>query len=132
MRVESGAKRNDRVLGERVALIDISGGVSGVTAGIEAGCDTLGVDLVGTDSGGDVLGRGNEPSLSSPLTDALMLAVLSKLNVESCLGVFDYGSDGELTAAELSDGIAWAAERDGLLGVWGLTPLRGRRTRRPT
>ncbi|MDY6764531.1 MAG: DUF1152 domain-containing protein, partial [Halobacteria archaeon] len=35
--------------------------------------------------------------------------------------VFGYGSDGELTLEELEDGIQRAAERDGLLGAWGIT-----------
>ena len=51
-----------------------------------------------------------------------MLSVLTHLEVDACLGMYGYGSDGELTLEEVTDGIARAAERDGLLGTWGLTP----------
>lgn len=109
--------------GEPVALIDISAGVDGMIDGIEAARDALGIDLVvGTDSGGDALARGDEPGLRSPITDGLGLVVLDELAVESFLGVFGYGSDGELTIDELDAGIARAAERGGLLGAWGITP----------
>jgi hypothetical protein len=108
---------------EDVMLIDIGGGARGVTQGLDDACDQLDIDLViGTDAGGDVLAVGNEPGLKSPLTDAVMLAVLTQLDVANCLGMYGYGSDGELTLDEVSAGITRAAERDGLLGAWGLTP----------
>lgn len=44
------------------------------------------------------------------------------MDTEVCLGVFGYGSDGELTLDELSDAFARTAQRDGFLGAWGLTP----------
>lgn len=112
-----------RHYGEEVALIDVGGGAAGVARGIDDACERLDVDLVvGTDAGGDVLAAGDEPGIASPLTDALMLAALSSLETEACLGVFGYGSDGELTLPEVGDGIARAARRGGLLGAWGLTP----------
>lgn len=52
----------------------------------------------------------------------MMLAALSSVETDAVLGVFGYGSDGELTLAEVGDGIARAARRGGLLGAWGLTP----------
>ena len=109
--------------GEEVALVDISDGVAGVAEGLDAACDALGTDLVvGTDSGGDALAAGDEPGLRSPLADAVCLAALTDLDTESVLGVFGYGSDGELSVDELDDGVARAASRGGLLGSWGLTP----------
>ena len=108
---------------EAVALIDLSGGAAGVARGIDDACERLGVDLVvGTDAGGDVLAAGHEPGIESPLTDALMLAALSDLDTDACLGVYGYGSDGELTLEEVGAGISRAAARGGLLGAWGLTP----------
>jgi hypothetical protein len=106
----------------RVALLDISGGPEGLRAGLDAACESLDADLVvGVDSGGDALAAGDEPGLRSPLADAVALAALSDLETEAALGVFGYGSDGELTAAELQAGIGRAAQRGGLLGAWGLT-----------
>lgn len=108
---------------EEVVLIDIGGGARGVAAGLNDACDQLDVDLVvGTDAGGDVLAAGDEPGIKSPLTDAVMLSTLTHVEVDACLGMYGYGSDGELTLDEVTDGIARAATRDGLLGAWGLTP----------
>lgn len=108
---------------EEVVLLDIGGGVKGVTTGLDDACIQLDIDLViGTDAGGDVLATGDEPGIKSPLTDAVMLAALSSIETEACLGVFGYGSDGELTHDELSEAFARSAKRDGFLGAWGLTP----------
>jgi hypothetical protein len=109
--------------GEPVALVDITGGVGGTVAGLDAACEALDVDLVvGTDSGGDALAAGGEHGLRSPLADAVGLATLDGLETDTLLGVFGYGSDGELSTDELDDGVGRAASRDGLLGAWGLTP----------
>lgn len=112
-----------RYYDELVALIDLHTGAAGMARGIDTACEKLDVDLVvGVDVGGDVLAVGDEPGLRSPVTDGLGLAALDEIETESCLGVFGYGSDGELTIAELEAAIARAAERNGLLGAWGLTP----------
>jgi hypothetical protein len=54
----------------------------------------------------------------------MMLAALSRLADEvPCLwGVFGYGSDAELTPAEIDRALSVVAEHGGLLGAWGLTP----------
>ncbi len=109
--------------GEQVALLDLSGGVEGVRAGIDDAAAALDADLVvGTDSGGDVLAAGGEEGLASPLADAVCLAALAELETDAFLGVFGYGSDGELGVEALDAGVERAAERGGLLGAWGLTP----------
>ena len=47
--------------------IDISEGVAGAVAGLEAATAMLGIDLlVGIDVGGDSLAQGGEPGLRSP------------------------------------------------------------------
>jgi hypothetical protein len=108
---------------DEVILIDIGGGTRGVARGLDNVCDHLDIDLVvGTDAGGDVLARGDESGIKSPLSDAVMLAVLTLLDVDTCLGMYGYGSDGELTPDEITAGIGRAAQRDGLLEAWGLTP----------
>jgi hypothetical protein len=112
-----------RYLADEIALIDISNGLTAVVEGIDAACDRLDIDLVvGVDAGGDVLASGEEPGIRSPVTDGIGLVALAELQTDTCLGVFGYGSDGELTLDELEAGIAHAAERDGLLGAWGITP----------
>jgi len=112
-----------RHVDNEVVLLDITGGVDGLRDGIAAAADVLDIDLVvGVDAGGDVLARGTEPGVRSPLTDGLGLVALDELTVDASLGVFGYGSDGELTPAELEARVGTLAHREGLLGGWGLTP----------
>lgn len=112
-----------RHYGDEVVLIDLAGGAEGVTEGLEDACHELAIDvIVGTDAGGDVLAKGDEAGIKSPLTDAIMLRALASAELPTVLGVYGYGSDGELTLSEIDAGIARAAQRDGLLGAWGLTP----------
>ncbi len=104
-------------------LIDISPGVDAVRRGIDAAARTLDFDLVvGVDAGGDVLAKGVEPGIRSPVADGIGIVALDGLETHACLGVFGYGSDGELTPEELDARVAAIAARDGVLGAWGLTP----------
>jgi hypothetical protein len=59
------------------------------------------VDLL--DVGGDILARGDEPTLRSPLADALTLAACCELNYPVRLLVAGPGLDGELPADALRD-----------------------------
>lgn len=112
--------------GHEVIHIDITGGVVGAVAGLEAIVADLGIDLlVGVDVGGDSLAQGGEPGLRSPLADAVMLAAfceLEKKGYQTLWGVFGYGSDGELTTDEIERALAKVAAAGGLLGAWALTP----------
>ncbi|MCD2205264.1 DUF1152 domain-containing protein [Halobacterium sp. KA-6] len=106
-----------------VAFLDITGGMEGFRSGLETACEKLDIDLiVGIDSGGDVLATGTEPGIVSPLADGICLAALSEIQVPTCIGMFGYGSDGELTVSELDRNIGAIAADSGLLGAWGLTP----------
>lgn len=105
-------------------LVDLSQGVPGVVAGLRAAMQALEADLlVGIDVGGDSLAAGHESGLRSPLADAMMLAAFNQLQDEfPCIwGVFGYGSDAELTPAEIDQALSRAAEHGGLLGSWGMT-----------
>ncbi len=107
----------------QVVLLDITKGLSGLRQGINTAANTLDIDLVvGVDAGGDALAHGNEPGLRSPIADGLGVATLTTINPQTMLGVIGYGSDGELTHAELQRRISAIASRDGLLGAWGITP----------
>lgn len=109
--------------GEDVALIDISKGPAAVASGLESACSTLGVDLVvGVDAGGDALARGGEPGIRSPIADGIAVAALDGVDVPTMVGVYGWGSDGELTPEELDASLAEVASRGGMLGAWGLTP----------
>ncbi|BCL21864.1 hypothetical protein GCM10017668_37070 [Streptomyces tuirus] len=89
-------------LPHRVALIDPRHGVEGVTRQLEELVDHLSpesIDLL--DVGGDILARGDEPTLKSPLADALTLAACCQVNAPIRLLVAGPGLDGELPLDEL-------------------------------
>ncbi|HEY1268331.1 MAG TPA: DUF1152 domain-containing protein [Candidatus Binatia bacterium] len=110
---------------EEILLIDINGGVEGVIEGLEAALKEFKADLlVGVDVGGDSLAEGHEPGLRSPLADAVMLAAyvaLERRGIPALWAMFGYGSDGELTVAEIEAALARLAKAGGLWGAWGLT-----------
>ena len=111
-------------LGTETVLIDVTGGATGVAAGLAGAASELACDLVVcVDVGGDVLAHGDEPGLASPLCDAIMLAGGAAAAIElPVLGaVFGPGCDGELTAEEVLQRVASLAAADGWLGAWGLT-----------
>ncbi|MGW2490058.1 DUF1152 domain-containing protein [Streptomyces sp. NPDC001606] len=79
------------------ALIDPHHGVEGVTRQLEELVSHLepeSIDLL--DVGGDILARGDEPTLKSPLADALTLAACCQVNATVRLLVAGPGLDGEL------------------------------------
>ena len=75
------------------------------------------------DVGGDVLARGDEEGLASPLCDAVMVAAaLRAVLPRALLAVIGPGCDGELTQAEVAGRVAELARAGTWLGTWGLTP----------
>ncbi|EFL34859.1 conserved hypothetical protein [Streptomyces viridochromogenes DSM 40736] len=85
-----------------LALIDPRHGVEGVTRQLEKLVDHLSpesIDLL--DVGGDILARGDEPTLKSPLADAVTLAACCQVNAPVRLLVAGPGLDGELPLDEL-------------------------------
>ena len=125
---ESGARFAEagmaRVLGRETLLVDVSYGPKRVFEGIADAAEKLGADLVaGVDVGGDALGFGDEKGLMSPLADAVMTAALYRLSrrMPTVMGVFGFGSDGELTKDELERSFAAIAREGGMLGSWGIS-----------
>jgi hypothetical protein len=112
------------VLGKETLLIDIHPGPEAVAEGILHAAGELGADLIiGIDVGGDLLAFGNEPGLMSPLADSVMTAAFATLEkrMPTIMGLFGYGSDGELTQDELERSMSILAREGGLLGSWGIT-----------
>ncbi len=109
-------------IGEEVLLIDITKGVDAIVEGLSSTCSILDIDLVvGIDGGGDVLARGREPNLRSPLCDSIMLASLRKLRKKNFIGVFASSCDGELSLEEVLNYLSDIAMKGGLLGAYGMS-----------
>jgi hypothetical protein len=86
------------------ALLDPYGGAEGLTHQLEELVHRLepeSIDLL--DVGGDILARGDEPTLKSPLGDALSLAACCQVNAPVRLLVAGPGLDGELLPEDLAD-----------------------------
>jgi hypothetical protein len=84
------------------ALLDPHHGAEGVTRQLEELVGHLkpeSIDLL--DVGGDILARGDEPALKSPLADALTLAACCQLDAPIRLLVAGPGLDGELPLDDL-------------------------------
>jgi len=113
-------------LGEPTLIVDPNFGPVIVADGLRHALDVLGGDLlVFIDVGGDMLAHGDEPGLSSPLCDAVMLAAAGRLQeagLPVLAGLFGVGCDGELTPDEVMARVAEVAAAGGLAGVRGLTP----------
>ncbi|MEU2425171.1 DUF1152 domain-containing protein [Streptomyces sp. NPDC007851] len=84
------------------ALIDPGRGAEGVAHQVEDLVSRLRpttIDLL--DVGGDLLARGDEPTLKSPLADSLTLAACAQVNASIRLLVAGPGLDGELSHDDL-------------------------------
>ncbi|QDY81103.1 DUF1152 domain-containing protein [Streptomyces qinzhouensis] len=91
-----------RELPQTFALTDPQHGVQGITVQLTELVEQLrpeSIDLL--DVGGDILAHGDEPTLRSPLADALTLAARHRLNTPVRLLVAGPGLDGELPAETL-------------------------------
>lgn len=85
-----------------LALLDPHHGAEGVTRQLEELASHLSPDSIDVlDVGGDILARGNEPTLKSPLADALTLAACCQVNALVRLLVAGPGLDGELPLDDL-------------------------------
>jgi hypothetical protein len=119
---EAGVARH---LGTRTVLIDVTRGATGAARGIATAMDALDCDLLlGMDVGGDVLGRGDEAGLASPLCDAVMLAAMldAARAKGAVLGVIGAGCDGELTPTQVLDRVAALGRAGAWIGTWGISP----------
>ncbi|MGW0628290.1 DUF1152 domain-containing protein [Streptomyces sp. NPDC002758] len=84
------------------ALIDPHHGAEGITHQLEelvSHLEPTSIDLL--DVGGDILARGDEPTLKSPLADALTLVACCQVNAPVRLLVAGPGLDGELPLEEV-------------------------------
>jgi len=118
---ESGISK---ILDKETLLIDITVGASKISEFLLDAAEELGIDLIiGIDVGGDAIATGTEKGILSPLADSTMIAAFYNLGkeIDSFLGVFGFGSDGELSLDELENSIALLSQNAGILGTWGIT-----------
>ncbi len=118
---ESGISK---VFDDNTLLVDATVGAEKISKYLLDAARKLGVDLIiGIDVGGDAIAVGKEKGILSPLADSTMIAALYNLRNElnTFMGMFGFGSDGELTLGELEDSLALIAKNNGILGSWGIT-----------
>jgi hypothetical protein len=90
-------------LQDYLVLLDPHGGARGMRAQLRELAEIFRPDAIAVlDVGGDVLARGDEVGLLSPLADALALAATAELDVEVDVVVAGPALDGELTETEVA------------------------------
>ena len=102
------ASRVATTLNEKVIILDATKGFNGLYKGLKNVIEDYNVDvIVGVDVGGDVLAIGFEEELWSPLLDHLALSALYhvsiNLGVDTYIGVFGLGCDGEIPLSKLEE-----------------------------
>jgi hypothetical protein len=117
--------RMAELTGEPTVLVDPWEGPGPVAEGLAVALERLEVDLLLlVDVGGDALAHGDEPGLSSPLCDAVLLAAgaeLAERGLPVLGAVFGPGCDGELTLDEVLARVAEVGAGGGIAGARGLT-----------
>ncbi|MGW1286717.1 DUF1152 domain-containing protein [Streptomyces sp. NPDC001118] len=110
----------------RLALLDPYAGVAGLAEQIGRTARALGADHISVvDMGGDILAHGDEPTLVSPLPDALALASCQLAGVPATVYVAGPGLDGEVPEATLLTRVAGdGTDLDGTLPMWAATVFR--------
>ena len=103
-------------------IVDLWAGSVGAAQALEAiaslhGCEAV----VAVDVGGDVLARGCEEELWSPLADSVGLAATVETGLDAVLAVHSPGADGELPASLVLRYISEVAAAGGYLWARGLS-----------
>ena len=104
------------ILDYSIITISINSGFKSTFESIREFVDKEKIDLViGVDVGGDVLLKGNEETIRSPICDSIMLAVLAHLD-KAFLGVIGLGGDGELPLTVFGRYFEEIKDKKGFLG----------------
>ncbi|MFF4317891.1 DUF1152 domain-containing protein [Streptomyces sp. NPDC001568] len=113
----------------RLGLLDPYGGATGLARQIAAAarwCRADRIDLV--DVGGDIVARGDEPTLRSPLGDALAVAACAATGIHTTVYVAGPGLDNEVPLPVLMPRLGapafalTAEDTEGVLGVFDWHP----------
>ncbi len=107
---------------KKTVFLDLSKGAEGLLEAFYVAMEELGVDaFIGVDTGGDILARGCEDNLWSPLADAISLYSLAKVEADSYVVVLSPGADGELSEDEILERVSFLASKNGLIEIFGLS-----------
>lgn len=88
--------------GARIFLHDFEGGAEGLARQLQRLASALDVEkFVVVDVGGDIVARGPEPDLRSPLADSLTLAAALDTDIPTSVVVLGPGGDAELPEGEV-------------------------------
>lgn len=114
--------------GARIFLHDFDGGAIGLREQLQRLATSLDAEkLVVVDVGGDIVARGPEPGLRSPLADSITLAAALGTHIRTSLVVLGPGADAELQEGAVLNLLREAgASRAGLVApddVKGLGPV---------
>jgi hypothetical protein len=104
-------------LEEPVVFLDITKGVKQLIEDLTKFKEKNQIDMIiALDVGGDIISRGNEKGLHSPLADAMTMAVVTAIPGPKALGIFGLNCDGELTLQELEEYLIKFNREDHLYG----------------
>ncbi|GGZ65191.1 hypothetical protein GCM10010371_26120 [Streptomyces subrutilus] len=116
-------------LGPRIGLLDPYGGTLGLARQITAAAHWCGADRIDlVDVGGDIVANGDEPTLRSPLGDALALAACAATGIATAVLVAGPGLDNEVPLPDLLPRLGepsfalTAAHTEGVRGVFDWHP----------
>ncbi|MFJ6247307.1 MULTISPECIES: DUF1152 domain-containing protein [unclassified Streptomyces] len=112
-----------------LGLLDPYGGTLGLARQIDAAARWCGADRIDlVDVGGDIVARGDEPTLRSPLGDALALAACAATGIPTTVYVAGPGLDNEVPLPALMPRLGEPAftlapeDTDGVLAVFDWHP----------
>lgn len=113
-----------RAINEPVFICELNKGVSGLYNGLVELTRYLEIDVImGVDVGGDIIAKGNEKELWSPLADQITLSALYKIDknniCKTIIALASIGSDGELPREYIINRLSLVASKGGLLGAFG-------------
>lgn len=98
------ASRIARILKEPIVFLDITKGVVPLVRDLNQFCmDEHIYMVIALDVGGDIIAKGTEKGLRSPLADAMTFSAVAQISIPSVLGIFALNCDGELTLEELNE-----------------------------
>lgn len=98
----SALPRLSETSGARIFLHDFEGGAVGLAGQLRRLAASLEVDgLVVVDVGGDIVARGHESDLRSPLADSLTLSAALRTDIPTTVVVLGPGADAELQEGEV-------------------------------